>query len=164
MPAVSTRPATIVWSLLAAACVVAIAFYIWLPSKQPTLPATQPTVLADEATDPPNPILATLPATPPTDPRMTPVLDALQEYLSTYKEHPVGSNAEITAALLGDNPRKLIALPRDKAALDTDGQLLDPWGKPYFFHQLSARIMELRSGGPDGRLRTDDDLQLISQD
>jgi hypothetical protein len=39
-----------------------------------------------------------------------------------------------------------------------DGELVDPWGTPYFFHQLSGTDMEIRSAGPDKTMWTDDDL------
>ena len=38
---------------------------------------------------------------------------------------------------------------------------VDPWGTPYFFHQLSSTEMEIRSAGPDKRLWTDDDVVVL---
>jgi len=36
--------------------------------------------------------------------------------------------------------------------------LVDAWGTPYFFHQLAAMEMEIRSAGPDKVMWTADDL------
>ncbi len=38
------------------------------------------------------------------------------------------------------------------------GELLDIWGTPYFFHQMSAQQMEIRSAGLDKTLWTQDDI------
>jgi hypothetical protein len=38
------------------------------------------------------------------------------------------------------------------------GQLIDNWGTPFFFHSLSRNEMEIRSAGPDRRMWTTDDL------
>jgi hypothetical protein len=37
-------------------------------------------------------------------------------------------------------------------------ELCDNWGTPYFFHQLSASVMEIRSAGEDKTLWTADDI------
>ena len=42
--------------------------------------------------------------------------------------------------------------------LNAAGELVDPWGTPYFFHQLSATEMEIHSAGPDKVMWTRDDL------
>ena len=39
-----------------------------------------------------------------------------------------------------------------------DGELVDRWGTPYFFHSVSAEKMEIVSAGPDKELWTDDDV------
>lgn len=87
------------------------------------------------------------------------VLDLL---LSRYRRHhegnPVGSNEEITAALLGRNPPGIAYLPAEGSFLDARGHLIDRWGTPYFFHALSRDRMEIRSAGPDGMYWTPDDL------
>lgn len=73
-------------------------------------------------------------------------------------ENPVGNNLEITKALLGDNTRQVkMPLPVG-SRLNDQGELTDRWGSPYFFHQLSAKEMEIRSAGPDRRMWTSDDL------
>lgn len=84
---------------------------------------------------------------------------ALRHYGKRFGGNPVGTNPEITAALAGANPGGWRFLDAE-AGLRTNqaGELLDSWGTPFFFHQLSASQMEIRSAGPDGVLWTGDDL------
>ena len=42
--------------------------------------------------------------------------------------------------------------------INSQGELIDPWGTPYFFHQLSGTEMEIHSAGPDKVMWTQDDL------
>lgn len=81
----------------------------------------------------------------------------LENYLLEFGSNPVGSNREITAQLSGRNPRHHTPLPQDVPAIAADGQLVDRWGTPFFFHALSGRSMEVRSAGPDHELYTADD-------
>lgn len=82
-------------------------------------------------------------------------------YRFVFKANPVGSeNQEIMAQLLGSNAKKLVLFPRNHSSLDEDGVLLDRWGTPYYFHPLSAQLMDVRTAGPDGKLWTKDDLSL----
>lgn len=87
------------------------------------------------------------------------VHDVLASYESVFGQLPEGGeNAEITRGLRGDNPKKLVFLVDGPGLLDPDGALLDRWGTPYVFHKLSGRLLEIRSAGPDRRLRTPDDV------
>ncbi len=79
-------------------------------------------------------------------------------YGSTFGGNPVGSNQEITRALQGDNPRQINFLKADGNRVNAAGELVDVWGTPYFFHQLSATQMEIRSAGPDKIMYTADDV------
>lgn len=74
--------------------------------------------------------------------------------------NPVGSNADITAALTGRNRLRYALVPPRHPAISAEGELVDRWGTPYFFHQLDGRRMEIRSAGPDRRLYTEDDALL----
>lgn len=71
--------------------------------------------------------------------------------------NPVGTNAEITNALTGNNALKLAFVPPDHPAINERGELCDRWGTPFRFHQLSGTVMEITSAGPDRRFATDDD-------
>ncbi|MEI8088072.1 MAG: hypothetical protein WCG63_00600 [Opitutaceae bacterium] len=73
--------------------------------------------------------------------------------------HPFGENAEITAALLGENPYRLPLMPRDHPAINAAGELTDRWGTPYLFHALASDRMEIRSAGPDKKFGTLDDVR-----
>ncbi|MEM9080088.1 MAG: hypothetical protein AAGC74_05285 [Verrucomicrobiota bacterium] len=85
----------------------------------------------------------------------------LTDYRLFFESNPVGSeNAEITAALLGQNPKQLIFLDPTLTAISPTGELLDRWGTPYIFHPLTSTEMDIRSLGPDRTLWTDDDLNL----
>ena len=87
------------------------------------------------------------------------VRTVFRTYSSVFNGNPVGINREITSALDGDNPKQTKFLrEEDGLRVDGNGELVDPWGTPFFFHQLSAMEMEIRSAGPDGVLFTTDDL------
>ena len=84
---------------------------------------------------------------------------ALREYGLKFGGNPVGNNAEITKALNGGNPKQISFLRPDAGyTVSANGELLDSWGTPYFFHQLSAKETEIRSAGPDRKMWTEDDL------
>jgi hypothetical protein len=82
----------------------------------------------------------------------------VRQYNQMFGGNPVGTNPEITRALNGDNPRHVKFLQPDGNRVNEKGELVDPWGTPYFFHQLSASEMEIRSAGPDKVMFTGDDL------
>lgn len=73
-------------------------------------------------------------------------------------ENPVGSNAEIMRAVMGGNPANARLGPPEGQSLNEKGELVDRWGTPYFFHQVSKAEMEIRSAGPDRTMWTPDDL------
>ena len=89
-------------------------------------------------------------------------LDKTQHMITGYHtvmgENPVGTNAEIMKALMGGNPHQATFGPMDGQQLNGKGELVDPWGTPYFFHQLSGDVMEIHSAGPDKIMGTADDL------
>jgi len=85
----------------------------------------------------------------------------LRQYASRFGGNPVGTNPEITAALTGNNPRQVQFLgAEDGLRVNAGGELVDSWGTPFFFHQLSGTEMEIHSAGPDRTLWTGDDLVL----
>jgi hypothetical protein len=82
-----------------------------------------------------------------------------RDYASVFGGNPVGTNPEITQALNGGNPKQTRFLrPEEGLRVNEKGEMVDPWGTPFFFHQLSARVMEIHSAGPDRRMWTADDL------
>lgn len=82
----------------------------------------------------------------------------LRDYRTQMGENPVGTNAEIMKAVMGGNSKGAILGPPEGQSLDGKGELLDRWGTPYFFHQLSRSSMEIRSAGPDRVMGTEDDV------
>ncbi|MDB6168540.1 MAG: hypothetical protein JWM88_1404 [Verrucomicrobia bacterium] len=88
------------------------------------------------------------------------VREVVDAYRSSFHENPVGTNAEITEALMGRNPLHLALIPPNHPAVNLRGELCDRWGRPFFFHQLSGTRMELRSSGPDRTMWNEDDVVL----
>lgn len=141
-----------------------------LPPDQPASVTSEPSVASVPSIpsnpalprDPDDPIPAAKPITPADRDNTLRVLDniqfALRDYRSALGENPVGTNAEITSSLLGNN-RKQAKVPLPEGAnVNAAGEMLDLWGTPYFFHQQSATKMEIRSAGPDRKMWTPDDL------
>jgi hypothetical protein len=87
------------------------------------------------------------------------VRHAIRQYGEMFGGDPVGTNPEITRQLLGDNPRHINFIdPSAGMRVNADGELVDAWGTPYFFHQLSGSDMEIHSAGPDKIMWTSDDI------
>jgi hypothetical protein len=108
------------------------------------------------------------PATTPADTNQVPVLPpttvldnarvVMHNYQSAFGENPVGDNAEITAALMGKNPKQINFIREDTGLrVNEKGELLDGYGTPFFFHQISGKLMEIHSAGMDRKLWTFDD-------
>lgn len=105
------------------------------------------------------------PSGPEVAPGLTPAVvlenmrGAFRQYSSRFGGNPVGTNREITSSLNGGNPAQVVFIaPEDGLQINQQGELVDNWGTPYFFHQLSAAEMEIHSAGPDRRMWTTDDL------
>jgi hypothetical protein len=143
------------------------------PIPAGTLSAPPPSAAHPEAHSTPNPAAAA--AQPPAPALLPPapagamapataveaVRGAIEKCGAAFGGNPVGTNAEITRALTGNNPTHanfLNGIPGQR--IDSSGELVDPWGTPYFFHQLSGRDMEVRSAGPDRIMWTGDDVIL----
>ena len=83
----------------------------------------------------------------------------INQYRSMFGENPVGTNPEITNALNGDNPKQARFIKEELGLrINGKGELVDYWGTPFFFHQLSGTEMEIHSAGPDKVMWTADDL------
>ncbi len=82
----------------------------------------------------------------------------LRHYGQRFGGNPEGTNAEIVKALNGGNAKGARYLPQENLRLNDQGELLDSFGTPYFFHQISSTEMEIRSAGPDKTLWTPDDI------
>ena len=83
----------------------------------------------------------------------------INRYGSMFGGNPVGTNPEITKALNGDNPKQVKFINEELGLrINGKGELVDYWGTPFFFHQLSGTEMEIHSAGPDKVMWTADDL------
>jgi len=84
---------------------------------------------------------------------------AVRQFGLMFGGNPVGTNPEITQQLSGQNSKHINFLSAEAGLrINANGELVDPWGTPFFFHQLSGREMEIHSAGPDRVLWTADDL------
>jgi hypothetical protein len=82
----------------------------------------------------------------------------IHNYHDRFGENPVGNNAEITAALTGNNPKQVNFVTTESGLrVNANGELVDGFGTPFFFHQLSGHEMEIRSAGEDRTMWTLDD-------
>ncbi len=131
------------------------------PGEPPPTPEAAPPQLKTVA-------LASL-AEPPEGPEISPgltpmtvmenVRSTFRNYSSRFGGNPVGTNEEITRTLNGANPGKTPFLqPEDGLQVNDRGELVDNWGTPFFFHQLSRTEIEIHSAGPDRKMWTSDDL------
>lgn len=92
------------------------------------------------------------------------VANLLDSYYSVFHQYPWGDNAEMISALAGGNKRGVVFFERDEAPLDAEGKLIDRWGAPFFFHRIASDVMEIRSGGADGQMWTEDDHSSLGTD
>lgn len=90
-------------------------------------------------------------------------LEIVQSFLQIYSKaqggNPTGDNSDITAAMTGTNGHRGRVFPRNHPSI-REGQMVDRWGTPYWFHPNSGHSMEIRSAGPDRQLFTLDDVVL----
>lgn len=129
------------------------------PAAPPAVPSVRASSPATQVAPPGAPLAA---ATPPARADLVAELDnvrlMLRDYRTLMGDNPVGSNAEIMKAIMGGNPKHARLGPPEGQSVNGEGELVDRWGTPYFFHQLSATHMEIRSAGPDKIMWTSDDI------
>jgi len=85
-------------------------------------------------------------------------------YFSVIKDpsrFPIGGNADLAAALRGENANREVFLPAGHAIFSKDGLIQDRWGTPVIVHPEGWRQIELRSAGPDKKPYTEDDLVIL---
>lgn len=183
MPSIPRRPSFYLMSFLLL-LLLGVVYYLTRAIDSPELQAAAAKARTVSQGKPPEtvfpPSSTTSPAPAPVDsvhqqmadqlnsPDSTPQRDTeiIREFLTLYGKayhngNPVGLNEDITAALTGSaNPQGMAQLfPRGSPAI-RNGQLVDRWGTPYWFHPESATKMEIRSAGPDKQLFTGDDIIL----
>jgi len=79
-------------------------------------------------------------------------------YRAAFGENPVGTNPEITAALTGKNSKQINFVAGSGLRVNEKGEMVDAYGTPFFFHQISGHEMEIHSAGQDRVMWTSDDL------
>ncbi len=93
-------------------------------------------------------------------------LEILQSLVAFYRTSNGGANPDgglnqdIVSALRGQNANCLAVLPPDLGFFNAEGELLDRWGTPYWFHPISHTILEIRTAGPDKKLWSPDDIEI----
>lgn len=166
--------------ILSALILALLTWYFWpAPPASPAL--SVPTAPLASTSEPPSKIpnqKSQIPASPPAPAERSHLADTLNAPTSTIRAdltvinevinafrtnfprdgNPIGTNAEITATLAGQNKLRLAVIPPDHPAISrTTGELLDRWGTPFFFHAESGTRMSITSAGPDKKLHTTDD-------
>jgi hypothetical protein len=145
----------------ASATVAAVASALGNSSRNTPPPSTLPTATQSSSAAAATALAHATPVVRPPDEAALVELDQVNLMIRDYRtiagENPVGTNAEIMAALMGDNPKHAKLGPPEGVKLNEKNELIDRWGTPYFFHQLSRDHMEIRSAGPDKVMWTADD-------
>ena len=156
--------------LLGLVAIVMIAGWYFFPAPSRGTP-TQPALVTSQP-EPPRP-------TPPTAAEIllegygdasTPPIEDLRTmhrvvtgYFSLVKDsskNPIGGNADLAAALRGENPNREIFVKEDNKVFNREGLLQDRWGTPLIVHPEGWRQIEFRSAGPDKIPYNEDDLIL----
>lgn len=89
------------------------------------------------------------------------VKDAVDAFVRSIKipgALPTGSNRELVAALAGENAHRIRFIDPASPFINADGELIDRWRVPLFFHFVEANDVGVRSAGPDRVMWTVDDV------
>ncbi|HEX5221648.1 MAG TPA: hypothetical protein VFZ59_18940 [Verrucomicrobiae bacterium] len=89
---------------------------------------------------------------------MSRLMDNSLLLLKSAGNRPLSANEDWADLLRGKNFAQERFIPDTNVALNAQGQLIDRWGTPLFFHALGNGRYEIRSAGPDQKLWTDDDI------
>lgn len=87
----------------------------------------------------------------------------IQQYREFTGNYPMGNNAQITKALLGQTgEKKVLILAVRRSDLNDKGEIVDPWGTALQFYFSHNEVL-IRSAGPnkvweDSATATADDL------
>lgn len=79
--------------------------------------------------------------------------------LKSAADRPLSANEDWADLFRGKNTAREEFIPARHIALNTQGQLVDRWASPLFFHALGGGRYEIHSAGPDKKLWTSDDLE-----
>ena len=143
---------------------------VWLSRESISPPGSQPppAALAERAVIKQPTALEKLlegygdPSTPPVE-DLRKLHRAIAGYFSVVKDtsrFPIGGNADLAAALRGENANREVFVAGGHSVFSSDGLLIDRWDTPLVVHPEAWGRLELRTAGPDKTAYTDDDLVL----
>ena len=165
-----TRPR----ALLILVLLAAIAFFTWRAFRPRATPEAAALPSSKAESQPPFPIPDQPtaaerllegygdPATPPIE-DLRKIHRVVTGYFTVVKDssrNPIGGNADLAAALRGENPNREVFVRTGHPLFAKDGMLADRWGNPIVVHPEEFRRLGLRSAGPDRSPYTADDLIL----
>lgn len=104
------------------------------------------------------------PATPPIE-DLRKIHRVMMGYFSVIKDvsrFPIGGNADLAAALQGENANREVFIRPEHPVFSADNHLTDRWGAELIIHPEAHREIEIRSAGPDGIPYNGDDIILGS--
>lgn len=78
--------------------------------------------------------------------------------LKAAANRPLSANEDWADLFRGKNAAREEFLPAQHVAFNPQGQLVDRWKSPLFFHALGGGRFEIRAAGPDQKLWTADDI------
>lgn len=154
-----------------AVAVVVICVILWWPGKSslPVETGKPARVESPESPDlsAPTPGDALLegygdPSTPPIE-DLRKLHRVVTGYFSVIKDashFPIGGNADLAAALMGQNPNREVFVRPGHPVFSPGGLLTDRWQSPIIVHPEAWMQLELRSPGPDRIPYNGDDLIL----
>ena len=90
---------------------------------------------------------------------MSHLMDNSLLLLKSAANRPLSANEDWADLFRGRSTAREEFLPPQHIALNAEGELIDRWATPLFFHALGGGRYEIRSAGPDKTLWTDDDLE-----
>ena len=155
---------------IAAGVIALVLWMIWNKRDNTPLPEDEPATLTlppppPSHKPPPPPRLLegyADPATPPIE-DLKKIRRVITGYFTVVKDtsrFPIGGNADLSAALRGENPNRETYLPEGHPVFSEDGLLIDRWKSALVVHPEAWGQIELRSPGPDKISYTEDDLVL----
>ena len=161
------------WIALSAVLITLVGIFIWGDTEDASTRASSPEPQVTSRPPPPAPAPPTAsesllagfgdPATEPID-DLRKIHHVIGGYFSVIKDssrNPIGGNADLAAALKGENPNREKFLRADHPIFSADGLLIDRWGTPLVVHPEGWRQIGLRSAGPDKKPYTEDDLIIL---
>ncbi|MEM6886340.1 MAG: hypothetical protein AAF571_15060 [Verrucomicrobiota bacterium] len=91
------------------------------------------------------------------------VRDLIEVYHSYLKDPdglPTAGNRAIVKAFAGENVHRIRFIDPEADYINDNGELVDRWNSPLYFHFEDARFPDIRSAGPDRQIWTQDDIAL----